>query len=317
MVDPAVGYPAPMSGPASTAPVEPKSLDPKRHPAALARAIAEAWRPYRWRAYGIGILAGLFAGGVAAPVATTSLLFALYFAGAALPADTPWFEGVWSLAFALTVPAVGATAFARWQPPRLRMAAQTYIWLATRAEENWARVFGTQPVPRDEASMRAVLASTAETPDTAGERFGLWIALLELDRARAAAAEMPETTANDRYNHSAAVWLADFVAGTTHPLESLQPLVDAIDDSNERVEAGVTMAVNRARVALSEGQDWRAPLEAARDRLGTSLEGSYDRLVWWPTFRRLLVSTSVGVSVFWLTLLGLGRYFPIAARYLK
>jgi hypothetical protein len=108
----------------------------------------------------------------------------------------------------------------------------------------------------------------------------------------------------------------DFVAGTTHPLDSLQPLVDAIDEQDEQLEAAVGIAVNRARVALSEGQDWQLPLVAARDRLGPSPERSYDRLVWWPTFHRLLVSTSVGVTVFWLVLFGLGRYFPITARYL-
>jgi hypothetical protein len=306
-----------MGEPAPPPLVERQSLDPKRHPAALAGAITEAWRPYRWRAYGAGILAGLFVGGVLAPIATTSLLLALYLAGAADPDGVPWFEGVWSIAFALTVPVVGATVFARWQPRRFRMAAQTYVWLATRAEKNWARVFGAQPVPRDEAGTRAVLASIPESPETAGERFGLWIALVELDRARAAAAGIPEKTAHDRYTRAAAFWLADFIAGTTHPLESLQPLADAIDEPDQQLEAAVTIAVNRARVALSEGKDWQAPLAAARDRLGTSAGHSYDRLIWWPTFRTLIISTSIGVTVFWLALVGLGPYFPrIAARYL-
>jgi hypothetical protein len=94
------------------------------------------------------------------------------------------------------------------------------------------------------------------------------------------------------------------------------PLVGAIDEPDKQVEAAVAIAVNRARVALSEGQDWQAPLAAVRDRLGTSPERSYDRLLWWPTFRRLLISTCVGVAVFWLAVRSLGQYFPIAARYL-
>src|SRR4029077_16865405 len=189
--------------------------------------------PYRLRAYLVGVLAGLFVGDVVAPIATTSLLLGLYLARLAPDEGGPWPEGVWTVAFAVTFAIVGATAFARWQPRRLRMAVETYIWLATRAEEDWARVFGAQPAPRRERDMRAALASTPATPDTAGERFGLCIGLLELDRARAAAAEMPQTSATERYHRSSAFWLGDFVAGATHPLDPLQVLVDAIDDSGE------------------------------------------------------------------------------------
>ena len=290
------------------------AVDPKRHPAALSNAISGAWRPYRLRSYLVGVLAGLFVGGVVAPIATTSLLFGLYFAGVALAEGVPGVEGIWTAAFAVTFAIVGATAFARWQPRRLRMAAETYIWLVMRAEENWARVFGAQPVPRRERDMRAVLASIPATPDTAGERFGLCIGLLELDRAREAAAEMPQTSATERYNRSAAFWLADFVAGATHPLEPLQMLVDAIDDSGEQLEATVGLAVNRARVALSEEADWQLPLATIRPRLGSAPDSDYHRLVWRPAFRSLLTATAVGVTVFWLAVLVLKPYFPLFAR---
>jgi hypothetical protein len=277
-------------------------LDPSRHPAALSTTIERAWRPYRWRAYGAGIGAGLLVGGVIAPIATTSLLLGSTLAGVPAPTDLPWPEVLWSIAFALTVPAAGAAVFTRWQPEPLRKAAQTYIWLATQAEANWVRVFGAQPIPRDETGMRALLAALPETSETAGERFGLWIALLELDRARAAIAQMPQATPYDRFSLAAATWLTDFVAGTTHSLEAFDALAAAIEEPAQRLDAEVTIAVNRARVALSAGRDWRAPLIAVRDRLGTQPDALYKRLIWGPISRTLLICSVIGVTVYWLAM---------------
>ncbi len=298
-----------MQGAEVTAPIEAKPLDPKRHPAALAGAIGEAWRPYRWRAIVTGALGGIFVGGIVTPVVTTSLVMLLAISGVAR-LNGAWLGHVWMVAFALTVPAVGGLAYARWQPHRLRMAAQTYIWLATRAEEHWKRLLGGRPIPRDERGMRAALASMSETPDTARERFGLWIALLELDRARVAAAEMPEASPRDRYDRAAAMWLVDFVGGTTQPLDPLERLVDAIEDPDEQIEAGVALAADRARIALVEGNDWRAPLAAARDRLGVTAERWHNRMLFWPMFRTLFIAAAIGVAIFWLAVLGLGFGAP-------
>ena len=297
-----------MNGSEVAAPIEPKSFDPKRHSGALAGAIGNAWQPYRWRASVAGVIAGIFVGGVVTPVATTSLVMLLAISGIAR-LDGAWLGYLWSVAFVLTVPAVGAFAYARWQPHRLRMAAQTYVWLASRAEENWARQVGPRPVPRDEPGKRAALASMPETPETARERFGLWISLLELDRARAAAAEIPAATPYDRYDRAAASWLVDFVEGTTHSLDSLERLVEAIDNPDEKIEARVALAVNRARVALSEERDWQAPLAAARDQLDVKAERLYTRLLFRAMFRALFITTAAGVAVFWLAVLGLGPYF--------
>jgi hypothetical protein len=67
--------------------------------------------------------------------------------------------------------------------------------------------------------------------------------------------------------------------------------------------------VNRARVALSEGGDWQAPLAEIRERLGDAPEEMYRRLMWGPVFRALLRVTTVGVIVYWLAIRGLGRFF--------
>jgi len=292
----------------SAAPANP--IDPKRHPAAVANAISIAWRRYRWRAYAVGIAAGLFAGGVIAPIATTTVQLILAFAG--VPESRgPWWEIVWSIAFAATVPFVSATVFARWHPQRLREAAQTYLWLARRAEENWARRFGATPAPRDPKSIRAMLNSIPESPDTAGERFGMWIALLELERARAAGEEMPDKTVEDRFNRNAAFWLVDFVAGATRPIEPLQLLADTIEEPGKRLEGIVTVSVDRARAAVAEHGDWQGTLAAVRARLGSAPEAVYHRFLWHPTFRTALISTAVAVIVFWIAVWIVEPYLPL------
>src|SRR5678809_636024 len=101
-----------MGTPPAPVVVESAAVDPKRHPAALSNAIAGAWRPYRLRAYLVGLLAGLFAGGVLAPIATTSLLLGLYLARLAPAEGVPWAEGIWTAVFAVTFAIVGATVFA-------------------------------------------------------------------------------------------------------------------------------------------------------------------------------------------------------------
>ena len=287
-----------VSGPSPAPSDRQAPQDARRHPAAVAAAITAAWRPYRWRAYGGGLLAGLLIGGVGGPIVTTSMLMALAMAGVTSEAAS-WPNVVWSLAFALSVPVVGATLYAYWQPRRLRMAAQTYLWVAQRAEAHWAEVMRARPVPRDERGIRQTLASMPGTPETARERFGLWLALLETDNARAAAAEIPGVTDVDRFSRPATLWLVDFVEGSTAPPDALQSLADAISDPDDRVEATAIVAVNRARVAISEDRDWQAPLTAVRPSLGDTPERIHNRFLWWAAFRALLVSMAVGVAVFW------------------
>ena len=64
--------------PAATGPAgSPARIDPLRHPAALSNAISRGWRPYRFRAYVLGALAGFLFGGVVAPIATTLVALVL------------------------------------------------------------------------------------------------------------------------------------------------------------------------------------------------------------------------------------------------
>jgi hypothetical protein len=156
-----------------------------------------------------------------------------------------------------------------------------------------------------------MLGTIPETPETAGERFGLWIAILELDRARTAIGAMPIATAHDRFGRDAAEWLVDFVGGDTRSLESLEAMLEGIGDHEQQVEALVTLAVSRARAAHAEGADWQTPLAAVRESLGIEPERSYRELVWRPAFRALLGSTALGLVVFWLAMLLGAPYFPI------
>lgn len=240
------------------------------------------------------------------------MLMALAIAGVTTNGSS-WPDIVWTLAFALSVPVVGATLYAYWQPRNLRMAAQAYLWVAQRAEDRWAEVV-KGPVPRDEPGIRQALASMPGTLETARERFGLWLALLETDHARAAAAEIPDGTDRDRFSRSAMVWLVDFVEGSTAPPDGLQTLANAISDSDDRVEATAIVAVNRAQVAISENGDWQAPLAAVRPSLEDRAERIHNRFLWWPTFWTLLITTAVGVAIFWAAVYALGPHFPISAQ---
>jgi hypothetical protein len=297
----------------------PAAVPPARHPAALAVAIFHAWRPYRWRGYATGLVAGILAGGIVAPLITSALALLGALTGVVGDGGLPWAAVAWTLAFALTAPFAGALAYARWQPRDLREAAESYLWLAQESEAHWRDITGRATVPRDEAGMREFLLTAAPTPENAGERFGMWIALLDVTQARAAIAEMPRETPDDRFGHASATWLADFVAGDAGgpSLQDLEALAQAIDSADDRREALVTVAVQRARVALAAGADWRAPLSAVRPALGPAPDAVYSRLVWRPAFRQLLIACVSGTVVYWVAWLLLEPYYRLPADALR
>ena len=304
--------------PAVTAPPA-ATVPPSRHPAALAVAIFRAWRPYRLRGYVTGLVAGVLAGGIVAPLVTTTLTLLGALGGFIDDSRVPWAEILWTLTFALVMPFAGALAYARWQPRDLRDAAASYLWLAQEAEARWRSTTGRATVPRDEAGMREFLQTTAPTPENAGERFGMWLALLDIAQARAAVAEMPRETPSERFGHASATWLTAFVAGdTTAPgFDDLETLAHEIDDPDERREALATVGLQRARAALDAGGDWRAPLAAVRPRLYTAPDGIYARFVWRPAFRQLLIACVSGIAVYWIAWFLLEPYYRWPAEALR
>jgi hypothetical protein len=284
-------------------PGEPRPITPERHPAALAVAITRTWRPYRWRAYLVGAVVGILVGGIPTAIATTSVTVALAVAGVTVDPGLPWAEMIWSAAFVVAFAASGAWAVASWLPRDFKAATETYLWLATCAETHWRDRFGDVEVPRTPARMRASLDATPATPETAGDRFGLWMGLGNLEAARGEIAQMPETTAVDRHSRAAAGWLVDFAGGTTGPLEPLGVSAAAIDDAGQRLEAEVGVAVSAARVALAEGGDWRAPLAGVRGRLGREPARIMWRFAWGSAFRGMLAAAAIGVGAYWAFLL--------------
>ena len=121
---------------------------------ALADAISREWRPYRLRAYVVGVVAGILVGGIPTAIATTLVVFALSLAGLTIDPTVPWDELIWSAAFAVAFAAVGAWAVVRWLPPDFRAATETYIWLASEAEKHWREQFGSLfPVPRQRCEL--------------------------------------------------------------------------------------------------------------------------------------------------------------------
>ena len=290
--------------------VDGQQLDPARHPAAIASAISGEWRTYRWRGYAAGFLVAVVAGGVVAPVLTSTAIMASAAAGSDISTRIPWDTMAWSAVFGLVAPWASATLFSRWQTRSFRHAAETYLWLALRAEQDWSRTFSGAPVPRDERSIRGFLSSAAELPETALERSGMWLAILEIDRARAVAATIPDATPRGRFDRAATHWLADFMAGTTRSLEPIERLVVMMPEGDDRIEASAWTALGHARVALAEGRDWRVPLASVRKDLGTEPERTYRRVVWWPAFRQLLWIYLVGLVTYWIAHVALGPLFP-------
>lgn len=269
---------------------------------ALADAITRAWRPYRWRAYVVGIVSGVLIAGVPTAIATTALAVILALAGITVDPRLPWAEVIWSVAFVVAFAAIGAWALARWLPARFKAAAETYVWLATTAETRWRDTFGDAPVPRTPESMRAFLDATPRSPETAYQRFGIYLALGELETARSEIEHMPVTAPVERYQRAAATWLLDFVNGGNASLEPLRMGAAAIDDAADRLEAEVEVALSEARVAVARGGDWMTPAAAIRDRLGTEPSRLIWRLTWRPAFRTMLATASVGVVAYWIIL---------------
>ena len=73
-----------MAGQSTDAVTDPRTTPPERGLQALADAISRGWRPYRLRAYALGIVAGILVGGIPTAIATTVVILALSLAGLAI-----------------------------------------------------------------------------------------------------------------------------------------------------------------------------------------------------------------------------------------
>ena len=60
------------------------------------------------------------------------------------------------------------------------------------------------------------------------------------------------------------------------------------------------LAVDRARIAIALGADWRRPLAAVRPLLGHLPDAAYRRIIWVPAFRSMLTAGVIGGAVYWL-----------------
>jgi hypothetical protein len=273
-------------------------IDPLRHPAALSNSISRRWRPYRFRAYVLGALAGFLIGGVLAPIATTLVALILSLT-ASLPASTvPWAEVIWTVVFVIVFARVGSWAIARWLPRDFRAAAETYLWLAMLAEARWRTQLGTT-VPRTAPAQRAFLDATPVTPATANELGSIWLALGDLDTARDVYARMPASTPAERHDQAAARWLVDFVGGDDGDLASLDALLAQAGDDEGRLERHVELAVDASRVALAHRGDWVAPMAAVRPSLGDEPSELMWNFAAEPAFRTMLALGTIGVIAFW------------------
>jgi hypothetical protein len=287
-------------------PAGPPSEPPRRlaghDSGALAETITRAWRPYRWRGYLLGLVVGILAGGILGPLLTILVVFVVGLAGVTVDPLTPWAAIFWSGIFAVTFAATGAWAVARWLPRDFKAATETYLWLAVSAEAHWHELFGDLAVPRSRSAMRRFVAATPETPETAGERFGIWLALGDLASARRVVLQMPDDTSSRRHARASAVWLVDFAAGSVGDLAPLRVTAAELEDAGERLEADVEVAVDAARIEVAARRDWKPPLVAIRERLGVEPAAMLWGHAWRPAFRGMLVAAVIGVAAFWFFL---------------
>jgi hypothetical protein len=266
----------------------------RRRPGALADAMTRGWRPYRWRGYAVGVVAGIALGGIVAPILTTSVVIGLALAGITVDPRVPWAEVAWSVTFVVTFAAVGAWAVARWLPAAFRDALESYVWIA------WRHVFGDRPVPRSQSALRDFVEATPETAETAGERVAAWLALGDVDAARRCVSQMTTDTPTARYARDGSAWLVEFVGGSTGDLVPLREGAAEIEDPDDRLAAEVELAANTARIELAAGRDWRPPLAQVRGRLGAEPSDLLWQLAWPSTFRGMLAAAAIGVAAFWV-----------------
>lgn len=270
-------------------------LDPRRDPSAVARAFTARWRPYRLRAYLLGVFVGLI-GTIPVVIATAVIAFVL--AMSDITVAVPWDELAWTIAFLIVFAFSGAWAVARWLPASFRAALESYVWLASRAETHWAEAIGT-PVPRTADGMRAFLDAAVVTPATAGEIATIWLALGDLDTAREVVDVMPESTDVERHRKLTTAWLIDFVGGVDASLEVVEASAAAIVDDADRCEGQVGLAIDRSRVAIVHETDWIGPMAAVRPQLGTEPSDVLWRFAFRPARRTMLVYGGIGVAAYW------------------
>ena len=271
----------------------------RNDPRDLAAAITRDWRPYRWRAYVIGALVGIIAGGICAPIATTALELVLGLSGMTIDQQLPWAEVIWSITFVVTFAAAGAWAATRWLPTDFRAAVESYNWLSARADLRWRTVFGDRPVPRSAMAMRDFVTDTPETPETADERFAAWLVLGDIAAARRVIEQVPGDTARERHARVVMTWMVDFAGGTMGDLAPLVASAAELEDPDDRLEADVDVAANHARMEVAAGRDWKPPLAAVRERLGPDPGQAAWRQAWRSTFRGMLVAAAIGVGSYW------------------
>jgi hypothetical protein len=164
----------------------------------------------------------------------------------------------------------GLSALTRPRP--VARALEAYRWVARRAWLRWREITGDD-VPGTPARARAWLEAHPANGGGADQpRVELLVWIGELDAARRVAQGLPARTPWERFERALELAFVDFVATADGDLEPVRRVLDELPTEERRLGQAM-LAVEEARQLAAAGQPFLDPLDAARDALGTELDG--------------------------------------------
>jgi hypothetical protein len=189
-------------------------------------------------------------------------------------------------------------------PRDLRPAWEGFAFVGHAEQERWRAETRTE-VPKTVKELHAWLARHDEQPENRWARGELLAMLGRLDEARAVADRIEPVTQGDVLHRAALLDYIDWIDGNELDLEDMARRAETVGQpgSQERLLARGEVAVAIARDRAERSGDWKAPLAALRDEIGT---------IGWEMFRRdthrqrMTVTFLVGLAVAALALVPAG-----------
>jgi hypothetical protein len=191
-------------------------------------------------------------------------------------------------------------------PAGLRPAWEVFAFVGHAEQERWRAETRTE-VPKTVKEIHAWLSRHEERPENRWARGELLAMLGRLDEARALAQRIEPVTQDDALHRAALLDYIDWIDGEELDVDEITLRAETVGQpgSQERLLARGEVAVAIARDQAERGGDWKAPLVALRDEIGT---------IGWEVFRqdthrtRMVVTFLAGLVVATLALVPAGLF---------